>query len=289
MFNVQAMRLSTRLTLAFGVVVSLSVLCSGFALMKLSEIEGRLSDVVTVNNVKSALLNDMSESVHVVSRVQRTLALLDDDARAAQEAGKIDAARAGYDKARQAMEQFPPSEAARAMRAAIDAAAAKARPLNDRALAHARKKERAEATALLLGEAGAATLAWQEALDANIHAQTATNAAEYKAAQHAYEAARNTLVGLTLVSLLVAAGLATLMVRSITRQLGGEPGEVARVAGAIADAFFVPLNLVLFWYRHREPEIPPLPGLLGYLAIAFTGSIGTALYLAYHRDKLRPG
>jgi hypothetical protein len=58
---------------------------------------------------------------------------------------------------------------------------------------------------------------------------------------------------------------------------------------SVAYAFFVPLNLVLFWYRHREPEIPPLPGILGYLAIAFTGSIGTALYLAYHRDKLRPG
>lgn len=56
---------------------------------------------------------------------------------------------------------------------------------------------------------------------------------------------------------------------------------------SIAYAFYVPLNLVLFWYRHREPEIPPLLGLLGYLAIAFTGSIGTALYLAYHRDKLR--
>lgn len=58
---------------------------------------------------------------------------------------------------------------------------------------------------------------------------------------------------------------------------------------SIAYAFYVPLNLVLFWYRHREPEIPPLLGLLGYLAIAFTGSIGTALYLAYHRDKLRRG
>ncbi|MBM4244115.1 MAG: hypothetical protein FJ148_09905 [Deltaproteobacteria bacterium] len=55
---------------------------------------------------------------------------------------------------------------------------------------------------------------------------------------------------------------------------------------SIVYAFYVPLNLVLFWYRNIGPEIPPLRFILGYLAIALTGSIGTALYLAYHREKL---
>lgn len=55
---------------------------------------------------------------------------------------------------------------------------------------------------------------------------------------------------------------------------------------SVVYAFYVPLNLVLFWYRQVDPVIPPLGFILGYLAIAFTGSIGTALYLAYHRDKL---
>lgn len=58
---------------------------------------------------------------------------------------------------------------------------------------------------------------------------------------------------------------------------------------SIVYAFYVPLNLVLFWYRHVGPEpLPPVGFILIYLAIAFTGSIGTALYLAYHRDKLAP-
>ena len=55
---------------------------------------------------------------------------------------------------------------------------------------------------------------------------------------------------------------------------------------SIAYAFYVPVNLVLFWAFQTGPDIPPALGLLGYLAVAFTGSIGTALYLAYHRDKL---
>lgn len=55
---------------------------------------------------------------------------------------------------------------------------------------------------------------------------------------------------------------------------------------SIAYAFYVPLNLVLFWYRDMGPEIPPVAGLLAYLAVALGGSLGTAFYLAYHRDKL---
>ena len=51
-------------------------------------------------------------------------------------------------------------------------------------------------------------------------------------------------------------------------------------------AFYVPVNLVLFWHRHTTPDIPPVPALLGYLFFALGGSIGTALYLAYRRDEV---
>ena len=43
---------------------------------------------------------------------------------------------------------------------------------------------------------------------------------------------------------------------------------------------------MLFWYRDTGPTIPSLGFIVSYLVVAFTGSIGTALYLAYHRDRL---
>ena len=55
---------------------------------------------------------------------------------------------------------------------------------------------------------------------------------------------------------------------------------------SIVYAFYVPVNLVLFWWRDMGPNIPSLGFMLVYLTFALTGSIGTALYLAYHRDKL---
>ena len=52
-------------------------------------------------------------------------------------------------------------------------------------------------------------------------------------------------------------------------------------------AFYVPVNLTLFWYWHGSGEHKrSLSFIIVYLAFALTGSVGTALYLAYHRDKL---
>jgi hypothetical protein len=55
---------------------------------------------------------------------------------------------------------------------------------------------------------------------------------------------------------------------------------------SVVYAFWVPVNLVLFWHRDVGPVIPPVGAILGYLAVALGGSIGTALYLAYRRDAL---
>lgn len=55
---------------------------------------------------------------------------------------------------------------------------------------------------------------------------------------------------------------------------------------SIGYAFYVPTNLVLFWFRQTgDPQVSVVFILL-YLAVALPGSIGTALYIAYHRDEL---
>jgi len=54
---------------------------------------------------------------------------------------------------------------------------------------------------------------------------------------------------------------------------------------AITYAFYVPVNMVLFWSLHQLA--PPSVGFIViYLFISLTGSIGTAIYLAYHRERL---
>lgn len=51
-------------------------------------------------------------------------------------------------------------------------------------------------------------------------------------------------------------------------------------------AFYVPANMVLFWSLHKL-DPPSVRFIVFYLFVSLTGSIGTALYLAFHRDQLR--
>jgi hypothetical protein len=54
---------------------------------------------------------------------------------------------------------------------------------------------------------------------------------------------------------------------------------------SFAYAFYVPVNMVLFWSLHQLA--PPGVGfIVMYLFLSLTGSIGTAIYLAYHRERL---
>jgi hypothetical protein len=51
-------------------------------------------------------------------------------------------------------------------------------------------------------------------------------------------------------------------------------------------AFYVPVNMILFWSLHQLSP-PTVRFIVFYLFVSLTGSIGIALYLAFHRDHLR--
>jgi hypothetical protein len=54
---------------------------------------------------------------------------------------------------------------------------------------------------------------------------------------------------------------------------------------SIAYAFYVPTNLVLFWSLHQLTP-PTVRFIVMYLILSVGGSVGTAIYLAYHRERL---
>ena len=232
--NFAKMKLASRLAVAFGFVVMLGLLGNAVALIKLAQVNASLEDVVNDNNVKLQLSQTMSESVHIVSRVMRTVILLDDDAQKATERQKIVDARAAYDKARDALEKFTASEAGKAKRAAIDAAATAARQINSEVIDLGIARKDAEAIDRLRKQAAPANERWQAALDDNIKFQTQLNAEQFAASQADYASAKLQLMALALASVLVAAGSATLVVRGVVRSLGGEPGEVVEVVRAVA-------------------------------------------------------
>ncbi|MBP7665274.1 MAG: MCP four helix bundle domain-containing protein [Burkholderiaceae bacterium] len=230
----RSVTLAARLGLSFAALVLLSLIASGLGLYKMGQIHAALDDVVLDNNHKLALVQRMSESVHVVARVSRSLALMSDPDAMAVERKKIDAARARYDEAEALLARLPASPEGQAKRDAIKAASLVARSFNDQAIKAGVDGDFALSTTLVLKKAGPATEVWQTALDANIEFQEAQNKREFDNAQADYAAARNLLIGFGVLSVLLASALATMVVRGLVRELGAEPDEVKRVAAAIA-------------------------------------------------------
>lgn len=55
---------------------------------------------------------------------------------------------------------------------------------------------------------------------------------------------------------------------------------------SVVYAFYVPANLTLFWSLHTNTP-PPVNFIIVYLILSVGGSVGTALYIGYHRDLLK--
>ncbi|MGZ8176260.1 MULTISPECIES: HAMP domain-containing methyl-accepting chemotaxis protein [Methylobacter] len=213
------MKVGMRLGLGFGVVLLLmiTVIYSGISAM--SSQNDKMDQIVNENAYKTALSNTMSENVHIVSRILRTITLLDDQAAMQVEKAKMDKARAAYNKAWDDLEKTPASEKGKAIRKAIEEGAAAARDVNNKVLELALENKDAEAVHLLMGTAAPLVAKWQEALDENLERQAENNKDDAKDAAEAYIESRNLMFTLGGIAIVFGIGIAFWVTRSITLPL----------------------------------------------------------------------
>lgn len=213
------MKIGLRLTLGFFVVLALMAVLAGVGISGMSTIQSRLDEIVKDNVYKTKLINDMSESVHIVSRVTRTLILLTDESAMASEKKKIDAAREAYNEAWASLEKTSASEKGKAIRTKIRSDQVDARALNDKVIELALSNKPDLATKLLMEQAAPAVLKWQNALDENSLQQQENTKNDYVLAQEAYESAFRLMLTLAGLAIAIGALLAWFLTRSITRPI----------------------------------------------------------------------
>nr|WP_308494608.1 methyl-accepting chemotaxis protein [Duganella rivi] len=228
------MKVGTRLSLGFGLVLLLLLLVAMLGVFNMSTIHAKLDRIVNENAVKTQLANEMSESVHIVARVTRSVVLLTEEAAIRTEMEKVAKARAVYNKAVEELSKMPATPKGIEIRERIAAQAKITRPLNDQVFALALANKDAEATELLMKQAGPYTQTWQDALDEYGDLQKETNQADAAAATAAYQRARTLMLVLSGLAIVVGAVAAVRIARGLLRQLGGEPDYAAAVAGRIA-------------------------------------------------------
>jgi len=229
------MKVGMKLGLGFGVVLVLMIAIAllGMRSMKLSN--DQLDDIVKDNVYKMQLVNTMSESVHIVSRILRTMVLLDDVDAMKEEKSKLDTARANYDKAWEALDKTSASERGQAIRAKIREAAAAARSANGKVVELALENKDEEARRMLMKEGAPLVKKWQDDLDENTAFQNEINKRQAEEAAATYASASTLMISLSVAALVMAIAIAFWITRNLLKQLGGEPDYAADIARHVAE------------------------------------------------------
>jgi methyl-accepting chemotaxis protein len=228
------LKVGTRLSLGFGLVLMLLLLVALLGVFNMSTIHAKLERIVKENVVKTEMVGIMSEAVHVVARVARTVVLLDDQAVIRAEIAKAEQQRAAYNKAVEVLAGMSTTPKGTAIRARIAELAQEARPLNTRVFELALANQDADATEILMKQAAPPTQKWQDAMDEYATLQKENNKADADAATSAFESARMLMLVLSGIAIALGVAAAVVIARTLLRQLGGEPDYAAEVASRIA-------------------------------------------------------
>ncbi|WP_051242936.1 methyl-accepting chemotaxis protein, partial [Azohydromonas australica] len=231
------MKLGTKLGMAFAALALLTMVVCGFAMVQLSSMYTRTQDLAENWLPAIKVLGEMrtaanqlrrQEADHVISVEASEMAAVE------QRMAEIRTAFAEKQKAYEALISSPQEragyEAFKKHRDTYLAVQAKLFEIsrNGESALH-------ETRSLFRGESRSAFNAMAAELGKLVKISDQGSVESAAAAKQTYESAKLWTAALLGAAVVLAAGLAAVIVRSVTRQLGGEPGDAAELAQRVAD------------------------------------------------------
>ncbi|HJW04302.1 MAG TPA: methyl-accepting chemotaxis protein [Azospira sp.] len=226
------MKIGKRLALGFGIVLVLLIATIYVGATRIRLLNDSVVEITAVNNEKTRNANTMIASMRDLSIALRNMLLNAEESVVKAETTRVEARLKDYAEAEAKLEKLiaesaNTSEEERTLAAKIkEAKDATTRPQNQ-AIELARTGRSAEGATLLFREVRPAQRAWLDGLIKLIEVENKANEAAAQKAQDAYKQALYTMLGLGVVAILVAAGLAYAVTRSITGPLE-EAVQIAR-------------------------------------------------------------
>ncbi|MFS2016092.1 methyl-accepting chemotaxis protein [Massilia sp. CT11-108] len=236
--NLANMKVGMRLGLGFALVLVLLVIVTVVGILRMAQIQNRLDHVVNVNNVVTRLVVDMRNNVSERVTSLRTLTLMTDPADMEPELNRFKEQTAKYDALQQKLaakfsEEALPEE--KSLLNQVKEAEGAAMPAIAKASELYLANNAMDATRVMIKEIRPAQKKWLDGLDQLGKLEDKLNAQSQVDAEAAFASARNFM--LVLLALAVTLGIlaATVITRGLLKQLGGEPGYTAKIAGSIAE------------------------------------------------------
>ncbi|WP_033774255.1 methyl-accepting chemotaxis protein [Pantoea agglomerans] len=231
------MKISTRLSAGFGLLILLFILCTGIAVHALWQAREGMNDTVDVKMKRFALVLDMRGGVRDMAIAVRNLALLSDPVQMQPEWQRLVSQHDAYIRKREELEKSMSVNVSAQGKDALERAlSAEGSALST--LMTAGKlgldNRQQEATAFLMTTARPAQTALLDALNdlTGIEMKLSHDTVTQNSASTSRTAA--VLSGLALLSILMSVATCYLLIRMLMRQLGGEPAEARALAAAIA-------------------------------------------------------
>jgi methyl-accepting chemotaxis protein len=228
------MRLAVKLGLGFGITVLLLAVTAVIAISRMGGMNDTTTDIALDRYPKTVLVNEIIKRTISNGLTARDMILSTDEATGEKWKQVIQNNRAQNLADMEKLEKSLNLPKGRELYKAI----ADARlVLNTRydALYLAMKGDRKEAMHYLMTEFVPANRAFWGALETMNKFQGETMAAATARAAETYAETRQVMIGVTVAAALLAALLAFLIIRSIAKQLGGEPAFVAEIARRVAE------------------------------------------------------
>ncbi|HEX7684433.1 MAG TPA: methyl-accepting chemotaxis protein [Trinickia sp.] len=234
-----SLKVSTRLSIGFGLVVALLFVLSIVCVNGLSRLYQGLNQVAHFNGREAALASQMRSSLLERAVAVRNVVLFTDNASMQQEADRVakqaERWRAAADQLAQTFRDDPAaSERERAMLAALRSGEEGLTPVMQKAIQLGLANDNATATKVLVDEVRPLQkpLLAQAAELADLEAKQTDDAADR--AMSTYSIVRTTIGAVVAFAALMAIACGYVITRSLVRQLGGEPSVAQAITAEIA-------------------------------------------------------
>jgi len=224
------LKIGTRLGMGFAAVLLLLASVVGLGLNSMADIQARLNGIVTGNNVKVGAVNTMVDAIRDIAIFDSNLILLTEDAAMNEEVKKIAAARDRFSVGRATLAKLLVTPAGKALLAKVDERVAVLLPLNTQLTELGLKNMNEEATQVFVTKFQPAVQVLVDVLNDMIAHETELSNQANAQAIAGYAWARNLMLVLGGIAMLVGAAIAWFITRSITRPIG----EAVQVAEKVA-------------------------------------------------------
>ncbi len=236
--NLSALNVRTRLIAGFGIVCALLLMVAGVGLMSMSRLNQGVADLASDKVPKLQASTSLLSQVDAIAIALRNMMLNEDKIDRQKQIENINKFREISNKSFDFLTSNIISPQGKMLMSAIAEQKSKYRTGQDTLLGLINSDKMAESKVFLSAELRPILGAYKAALSAMIEHLTKEISDAEKAAQDTYGQSRTILFSLGFLSLLLATGIGWAIMRSLLKELGGEPKDAADLARCVAQGDF---------------------------------------------------